>query len=109
MRGPQCRMSILRNGNVACLSDVSVTYFPQCHMSNLRKAYVTCHYIFLPPCRMSLSSMWHVEFKNCPCRPVDFRGLGPLGEISSRALEPVGAVFLSVTCGGVAGLINKEV
>ena len=26
---------------------------------------------------MFLSSMSHVEFKKCPCRPVDFRGQGP--------------------------------
>ena len=28
---------------------------------------------------MSLSPMSHVEFKKCPCRPVDFRGQRPLG------------------------------
>ena len=28
-------------------------------------------------CRMSLSHMSHVEFTKCPCRLVDFRGLGP--------------------------------
>ena len=37
--GPQCRMSILRNDNVAC----HCRLFPQCHMSNLRKCYFTCH------------------------------------------------------------------
>ena len=26
---------------------------------------------------MSISSMSHVDFKKCPCRPVDFKGQGP--------------------------------
>ena len=30
------------------------------------------------PCRMSISSMSHDEFKKQQCRPVDFRGLGLL-------------------------------
>ena len=57
------------------MSHVLVAYFTQCHMSNLRIGYVT---IMFSPCRMSLSPMSHVEFKKCPCRPVDFRGQGPL-------------------------------
>ena len=46
-------------------------------MSNLRNGHVLCHYIFYPPCRMSLSPMSHVEFKKYQCRPVNFRGQGP--------------------------------
>ena len=55
MGGPQCHMSILRNGNV----HVSVAYFPQCHMSNLRNEYVPCHYIFSPyvACHQALCHM----------------------------------------------------
>ena len=34
--------------------------------------------IILRTYRMSLSPMSHVEFKKRPCRPVDFRGQGPL-------------------------------
>ena len=30
--------------------------------------------IIVTPCRMSLSSMSHVESKKMLCRPVDFRG-----------------------------------
>ena len=38
------------------------------HMSTLRKGHV-----FSSPCRMSISSMSHVEFKKGPCNSVDFR------------------------------------
>ena len=71
--GPQCRMLILRNGNVACLchlfSSISHVEFKKrlCSMS------LHCY----PSCRMSLSTMSHVGFKKCSCRPVDFRGQGP--------------------------------
>ena len=33
---------------------VSVAYFPQGHMSNIRNNHVASHYLFLPPCSMSL-------------------------------------------------------
>ena len=57
--GPQCCMSILRNGNVACpcrlFSLMSHVKFKKrlCHMS----------LSFPPSCRMSLSAMSRVEFK----------------------------------------------
>ena len=53
-----------------------VAYFPQCRLSNLRTGYVVCHSTFnlKLPNGISLSPMWHVEFKKCPCRPVGFRG-----------------------------------
>ena len=41
---PHPPMSILRNGNVACLSRL----FLQCYMSNLRNDYVPRHYILRP-------------------------------------------------------------
>ena len=51
------RMSILRNGNVACLC----CYFPKCHMFNLRKGYVPCHCFFtLQRACYLLSPMSHV-------------------------------------------------
>ena len=46
--GPQCRLSILRNGNVPChyFLDFLVDFkIVQCHLSILRKGYVPCHYI----------------------------------------------------------------
>ena len=58
------------------MSHVSVAYFPPCHVSNLRNSQVSCA-SFLPPCRMLLSLMSHVEFKKSSCRRVEFRGLGP--------------------------------
>ena len=67
---PICRMSILRNCNVACPCRL---FSPMSHVE-LKKRL--CHYIF-SPCHMSLSPMSHVEFKKVPCRPVDFRGQGP--------------------------------
>ena len=33
---------------------------------------------------MSLSPMSHVEFKKCPCRPVDFRGQGPFYSLNNE-------------------------
>ena len=61
------------------MSHVIVAYFPQCHMSNLREGYVYCHYyiIFNPLSYVTIGPMSHVEFKKCPCRPVDFRGQRP--------------------------------
>ena len=73
MGTPQCRMSILRNGNVACLCRL---FSPMSHVE-FKKGL--CHVLlyFLPSCRMSLSPVSHVDFKKVPCRPVDFRGQGP--------------------------------
>ena len=69
MGGLQCRMSILRNGNVAFL----VAYFPRSQME-VAMSHVT---IIFSPCHMSLSPMSRVEFKKCPCNPVDFGGQAP--------------------------------
>ena len=46
-----------------------------CRMSNLRNDNVA--YISVP-CRMSLGLMSHVDFKKELCRHVKFRGRGPL-------------------------------
>ena len=48
MGASQCRMSILRNGNVTY-----VAYFPICHMSILRNGNVTCH------CRLGMTSKFN--------------------------------------------------
>ena len=54
---------------------------------------------FLKPCRMSVSSMSHVEFKKWPCRPVEFRGLGPSeGRGQDWRGKGKGAI-VSETCG----------
>ena len=68
---PQCRMSILRNGNVPC------RYFCNFHV-DFRTSPVEfkdrpMSLIFFP---MSLGSMSHVDFKKWQCRPVDFKGQG---------------------------------
>ena len=42
--GPQCRMSILRNGNVAC----RCCLFSSMYTSYLRNGHVPCHYILAP-------------------------------------------------------------
>ena len=59
----------------------------QCRMSlSLMYAHVKCQIyekamshvtIILSPCHMSLSLMSQVDFKKCPCHPVDFRGVRP--------------------------------
>ena len=68
--------------DVACqffkMAMLHVSYFPSCSMSNLINSHVSCHYLFSPPCRMSLSLMSSVEVKKIPCRCVEFRVLGPL-------------------------------
>ena len=51
------------------------------------------------PCRVSLGSMSYVEFKKCPCRPVEFRGLGLLGGITLWEQRPqVRYLFTCVPC-----------
>ena len=73
MGGPQCRMSILRNGNVPCICTL---FSPMSHVE-FKKRLCPMSLHFYPSCRMSLSPMSHVEFKKGPCRPVGFRGQGP--------------------------------
>ena len=68
-----CHMSILRNGNVACLCCL---FSPMSHFE-FKKGLCPMSLYFVPPCRISLSLMLHFELKNCPCRPVDLRGRGP--------------------------------
>ena len=72
-RGSPCRLSIIRNANVACfcrlfmaMSHVEFTIYP-CHMS-----------LYFPkPYRMSVGFMSYVEFKKWSCRPVEFKSQGP--------------------------------
>ena len=52
MGGPQCRLSILRNGNVPChyFLDFPVDFkIVQYHLSILRQGNVPCHYILNLP------------------------------------------------------------
>ena len=74
--GSPCRVSILRNANVACfcrlfmpMSHVEFKKWP-CRMPNLT-------FCKKWPCHMSIGSMYHVEFKKWLCRPIGFRGLRP--------------------------------
>ena len=69
---PQCRLSILRNGNVACHCHL---FSPMSHFE-FQKRLCPVSLYFLLPCRISLGPMSHVEFKKCLCHPVDFRGQG---------------------------------
>ena len=75
MEGPQCRMSVLRNGNTACHCRL---FYLMSHVEFKNRIYMSHVTIIFSPCRMSLSPMSHVEFKKCPCRPVDFRDQWPL-------------------------------
>ena len=74
MRGPKCRMSILRNGNVPCY------YFCNIHvdfkislMLHVEFRNGPCYDIF----HMSIGFMSHVDFKEWPCHFVEFKGQGP--------------------------------
>ena len=71
-------MSHLRNGNVPCryFGNVHVNFkIAKCPLSNLRKCYVMS---VIDLCiLMSITLMSHVDFKKCPCRPVNFKGQGP--------------------------------
>ena len=71
--GSPCRLSILRNANVACLCRLLMS------MSHVEFKKYPClmSLYFFKPCRMSIGSMSHVEFKKWPCRPVEFEGQGP--------------------------------
>ena len=74
MGGPQCRLSILRNGNVPCrdfkhfLVDFKM---PQCRLSILRNGNVPCHYLLNDPvdfkvvqCSLSHLRTCHVVLSN---------------------------------------------
>ena len=65
--GLQHHMSILRNGIIACLcrSSSSMSH------DEFKKRLCPLSIHFYPSCRMSLSPMSHVDFKNCSCRPVE--------------------------------------
>ena len=63
-------MSILRNGNAACLCHL---FSPMSHVE-LRKRACPMSLHFQPPCHVSQSPMLHVEFKEWQCPPFDFRG-----------------------------------
>ena len=76
MRGTRCGMSILRNGDVACLWRLFSLMSHVC-FEKWRCPMSLYFYLPLPPCRVSLSPMSHVKFKKCSCRPVDSRGQWP--------------------------------
>ena len=65
-------MSVLKNGNVACLCSW-VSLMSHVEFKN-RLCTMSLH--LFSSCRMSLSPMSHVEFTKRPCRPVNFRGEG---------------------------------
>ena len=93
--GSPCRLSILRNANVACLCRLFKAMSPV----DFRKLPCRMSLYFVKHCRMSLGPMSHVEFKKQPCRPVDFRGQGPYCDyyISfSCILRDILCVFRSV-------------
>ena len=74
MGGPQCRLSILRNGNVVChyFRNFPVDFkIVQCRRSNLRNGNVPCHYFLNFPldfkivlCRLSNLRKDHVTLSN---------------------------------------------
>ena len=67
MEGPQCRLSILRNGNVPCHYFIG---FPvdfksvQCRLSILRNGNVLCHYISNFPVDFKILTKGHVALSN---------------------------------------------
>ena len=97
--GPQCRMSILRNGNVA------VTYFPQCHMSNIGKKLcpMSLHFYLSPDvaCRVSNLRNTHV--------PLSFLGVNATEGQAHRShsifinASDIGQPALGALDGGVGG------
>ena len=68
--GSPCRLSILRNANVACLCRLCM---PMSHVE-FKKWLCPMSLYLLPPSLMSLGPMSHVEFKKRMCRPVYLRG-----------------------------------
>ena len=66
MGGSQCRMSIIRNDNVACFGRL----FSSMSHIEFKERICPMSLNIYPLCRMSLSP------KKCPCRPVDFRVKG---------------------------------
>ena len=89
--GPQCRLSILRNGIVPChcFRTVPVDFkIVQCRLSNLRNGNVPCHYLLNFPvdfksyvaCRISKKTM-------SPCR---IEGSGAPGWSNTAPPPPLG-------------------
>ena len=70
--GSPCRLSILRNGNVACLCRL---FMPMSHVE-FKKCQCRMSLSISIPCCMSLGLMSYVDFKKGPCRHVEFRGRG---------------------------------
>ena len=76
-------MSILRNGNVACLCHL---FSPMSHVEfKTRLCHMSLYFYSL--CRIPLSPMSHVKLKKCPSRPVNFRGQGPNGSRRQPAIK----------------------
>ena len=73
--GAHCRMSVLRNGNVAYLGHLFSTMSTS-HVE-FKKMVCRISLYFVPSSHMSLSPMSHVEFKKWTWHPFAFRGQGP--------------------------------
>ena len=54
------------------MSHHSVVYICQCRFSNERNGNITCRYLFLSPCRISLTVMSHDNSKKKPCHHFEF-------------------------------------
>ena len=82
-RGSPCRMSNLRNINVPC---ELVTYMA---MSHVASKMLSCRQSNLrnTPCRVPhiFSHVTRLDFKECQCRHVEFRGRGPLNYVHNYA------------------------
>ena len=48
---------------------------------------------------MSISCMSHVDFKKCPCRPVELKSPGPLYYLGGRI--QFYKMYVSSTCGSI--------
>ena len=84
---PQCRLSILRNGNVACryFSNAPVDFrIVQCHLSVLGNGNVPCRYFLKFPVEFKMSNVACRFFKKRQCRSVEFKSQGPQERIKVR-------------------------
>ena len=70
-RGSPCRLSFLRNANVACLCHL---FMPMSHVEFKKSP---CLMSLAKPCCILIGPMSHVKFEKRMCHPVDFRGQGP--------------------------------
>ena len=95
--GPQCRLSILRNGNAPCryflivLVDFKIV---QCRLSILRNGNVPCHYLWNIPVDCKVAQCCLSILRRCCVALSNLRVKSPSTRHTGRDNETIGTDFL---------------